>query len=64
MERKESSQIIIRDMEVRHLQVFDFRSNRKEWSQLAGLNPEEICFVCSRGSTLFKQLSQSTNRTW
>lgn len=60
-------QIIIRDMEVRHLQVFDFRSNRKEWSQLAGLNPEEICFICSNGSTLFKQLSQSTNRivvTW
>ena len=56
-------QVIIRDMEVRHLQIFDLRSNRKKWSPFAGLDQEKVCYVCSRGSELFKQLSQSMNRT-
>lgn len=60
---KRAPQVIIRDLEVPHLQVFDWRSNRKEWTRLTELELEKVCFVCSLGTALFKQLSSQQNRT-
>lgn len=60
---KREPQVLIRDLEVPHLQVFDWRSNRKEWSRLTELDPEKVCFVCSSGTDLYKQLTSQPNRT-
>ncbi|MBA4600848.1 single-stranded-DNA-specific exonuclease RecJ [Thermoactinomyces mirandus] len=54
---KRAPQVIIRDLEVPHLQVFDWRSNRKDWSRLTELDMKKVCFVCTLGSPLFKQLT-------
>ncbi|MBA4541347.1 MULTISPECIES: single-stranded-DNA-specific exonuclease RecJ [Thermoactinomyces] len=42
-----SPQFIIRDLMIPHLQVFDWRSNRRDWERLKGLDHDGVCYVCS-----------------
>jgi single-stranded-DNA-specific exonuclease len=42
-----SPQFIIRDLMVPHLQVFDWRSNRRDWERLKGLDHIDVCYICS-----------------
>jgi single-stranded-DNA-specific exonuclease len=47
---KRSPQLIIKDVAIPHLQIFDWRSNRKQLDRFLDMDAEECLFVCGAGS--------------
>jgi len=47
---KRTPQMFIRDLAIPHLQVYDWRSNRKERNWLESFDPEWSVFICAKDS--------------
>ncbi|MFC7440892.1 single-stranded-DNA-specific exonuclease RecJ [Laceyella putida] len=55
---KRSPQLIVRDVAIPHLQIFDWRSNRKQLDRFSEMDTDQCLFVCSAGTedeTLLRQ---------
>lgn len=47
---KRTPQLLIRDMAIPHLQIFDWRSNRVQWERLTAIDVESCLFICAKSS--------------
>ena len=48
---KQSPQLIIRDLKIAHLQIFDWRSNNQsKWERIKALNPQKCIYLTTKAS--------------
>lgn len=56
---RRSPQLIVRDLAIPHLQIFDWRSNRKQWDRFQEIKTDRCLFLCSAGTEEMEMLQHA-----